>query len=114
MLELVAGQCRAEQASLDVVQCQWLAKERIGEQVDLSHGQIVRRAPVGVHETDLVSGERSLGGGGTHGCPPALASIESARQITGHVAYGLGHAVSSSKRRSSAQRLTQRPWGRAT
>ena len=43
----------AEQAGFDVLGAQRLAKERIAIQVDLTHGQIVRRAPPRVDGTQL-------------------------------------------------------------
>ena len=49
----------AEQHGLDVLKLQGLAQQRIVAQVDLPDGQVVRRAPVGVH------GAQQLGGGGS-------------------------------------------------
>src|SRR5262249_70318 len=43
-----------EQPTLDVLRCEWLAQQRVREQVDLADGQIVRGAPPGVDPTELV------------------------------------------------------------
>ena len=47
----------AEQPRLDVLGAERLAEERIGEQVDLSDGQVVGRPPVGVDPRQLVVGQ---------------------------------------------------------
>ena len=51
----------AEQPRLDVLRPQRLAEQRVVEQVDLPDGEVVRRAPPGVDEPQLVRRER-LGG----------------------------------------------------
>ena len=50
--------CRApmaEQTGLGVLDPQWLAQERVLEQIDLADRQIVGRPPVGVQTTKLYS-----------------------------------------------------------
>jgi hypothetical protein len=44
----------AEQARLDLLGGEWLAQERVVEQVDLPDRQVVGRAPVGVEQLELV------------------------------------------------------------
>ena len=43
----------AEQARLDVFERQRLVEQRIVEQIDLPDRQIVRGAPVGIHQAEL-------------------------------------------------------------
>ena len=52
-----------EQPRLDVLEPKRLAQERVVEQVDLPHRQVVRRPPVPVQEPQLVGGERPLSAG---------------------------------------------------
>src|SRR6185503_13439536 len=47
-----------EQAGLDVLGAQRLAQERVGLQIDLADGQVVRGAPVRVDRRELVVVER--------------------------------------------------------
>jgi hypothetical protein len=44
----------AEQPRLDVLDAQWLAQQRIVEQVDLSDRQVVGTPPPGIEEVQLV------------------------------------------------------------
>ena len=53
----------AEKTRLDVLWLQRLAQQRVVEQVDLADGQVVRRAPVGVQQPQLVWSERLCRGG---------------------------------------------------
>src|SRR6185437_739590 len=41
----------AKQSALYVVGAQWLAQERIGDQIDLTDGEIVRGPPVGIEQS---------------------------------------------------------------
>src|ERR1051325_12024435 len=59
-----------EQARLDVLATQRLAQEWVGQQVDLSNGQIVRSPPVGVDRQQLVVGRR---------CPPGFVYMHVGR-----------------------------------
>jgi hypothetical protein len=49
----------AEETWLDVFGPEWLAQERIVEEIDLPNGEVVRRAPVGVDAPELVRGLRA-------------------------------------------------------
>ena len=49
----------AEQPRLGVLDSQGLAEERIVEQVDLTNGQVVRSAPVGVHAAKQIFAQRA-------------------------------------------------------
>jgi hypothetical protein len=49
----------AQQSRLDVLPLQGLAQERVVEQVDLPHRQVVRRPPVRVQEPQLLRPERT-------------------------------------------------------
>src|SRR6185312_1739762 len=56
----VQSGCRtpvAEQPALDVVEAQRCAQERIGEEIDLADGEVVRGAPVGVYQPELIHGK---------------------------------------------------------
>ncbi len=48
----------AEQPRLHVLRLQRLTQQRIAEQVDLPHGEIVRGTPVGVEQLELLPGRR--------------------------------------------------------
>jgi hypothetical protein len=56
----------AEQARLDVCQRQWLAQQRIVEQVDLPDGEIVGRAPPAMQASQVLRLERRVGCGRSH------------------------------------------------
>jgi hypothetical protein len=56
----------AEQPRLHVVGPERLAQQRVREQVDLPHGEVVGGAPPRVEQPQLLAGER-LGGPGRHG-----------------------------------------------
>jgi hypothetical protein len=56
----------AEQARLDVLGREPFLQERVVEEVDLPHGEVVGCAPVGVDQLELLVGERRLGRGGGH------------------------------------------------
>lgn len=47
----------AEQARLDVGGSQGLGEQRIGHEVDLAHGKVVRGPPVGVQGAQFVVGQ---------------------------------------------------------
>jgi hypothetical protein len=49
----------AQQARLHMLESKRLRQERVGQEVDLSDRQVVRRAPPGVHQAQLVGGERA-------------------------------------------------------
>ena len=48
----------AQQARLDVLEFERLAQQRIGVEVNLPDGKIIRRAPVGVHFAQFFCRER--------------------------------------------------------
>ena len=50
----------AEQPRLDVPRLQWLAQQGVVEEVDLSYGEVVRRAPVGIDQAQLICPGRGL------------------------------------------------------
>ena len=54
----------AEQARLDVLDLQWLAQQRVREQIDLTDRQVVGRPPVGVQLLELSFNQRPLDHGG--------------------------------------------------
>src|SRR5207302_2006510 len=56
-----------EEPGLDLVGTQRLAQQRVVEQVDLSHRQVVGGAPPCVNTTRIVIGQRDRGGGGGAG-----------------------------------------------
>ncbi len=64
----------AEQAWLDVLEAQRLAQERVGEQVDLPHGQVVRRAPCRVESAVYLGAQRLV-----HRSPPGSAFTKGLR-----------------------------------
>ncbi|GAA3127651.1 hypothetical protein GCM10010521_12610 [Streptomyces rameus] len=43
-----------EQSRLDVLRRQWLGQQRVGHEVDLPDGQVVRRPPMGVQSAQLL------------------------------------------------------------
>jgi len=68
----------AEQAGLDVLGCEGLAQQGVVEQVDLTHGQVVRRAPPGVDPAQLLVVEgagRAAGGGDAVGAVGGLLDV---------------------------------------
>ncbi len=48
-----------QQTRLDVLSTKWFTQERVGEQVDLSDGQIVRGSPVGVDQVQIIEHRHS-------------------------------------------------------
>jgi hypothetical protein len=52
----------AEQSRLRVLGLERLAQERVLQQVDLAHGQVIGRPPVGVDPRQLICRERSARG----------------------------------------------------
>jgi len=57
----------AEQPRLDVLERERLAQQRVVEQVDLSHREVVRGAPEGVEARELLGAERARGVERGHG-----------------------------------------------
>src|SRR5262249_5749012 len=55
------GAPMTQQARLDVRDLERLVEQWIGEEVDLSHGDVVRRTPVGMHLAQLFGGQRLAG-----------------------------------------------------
>src|SRR6185295_4558677 len=49
----------AEQARFHVLSLEWLAEQRIVEEVNLSDGKIVGGSPIGVHFLELLGGKRT-------------------------------------------------------
>jgi hypothetical protein len=95
----------AQQSGLDVLREKPLAQQRVGHQVDLAHGEVVRRAPPGVDAGKLGPAERvSLDGaprgfGSTHRSPSGWApdAIGTAARWVSH------HALRSHARLGRAE-----------
>src|SRR5690348_16999318 len=63
-----SGAPMSEQTRLDMLGLQRLAKQRVVVQIDLPHGEIIRRPPIRIHSAQLVCREHLgwyLGGSGT-------------------------------------------------
>ena len=95
----------AEQPRLHVLPRQRLAEERVVEEVDLSDGEVVRRAPVRVEEPELVVVEGAGGLSRGLSCRPCPQSAgygsrpgrSRCRRPCGHRAGGRGRAGSAAR-----------------
>lgn len=69
----------SQQSWLDMLKCQRFFEQGIVDELDLSNGEVIRRAPVGIHLVQLIGTQWALRGGGfgrllIHGLFPLIST----------------------------------------